>query len=632
MPLPVDYYQRQAEIYRNTLYDKQITDLYAKQSQSIATPPPQVPPATPPAPAAAAPLDPQQLAAALYDKEIPIGVATRSQWGGRIVEGPVFGVVNNERVVSFIAGYYIPINFWSATRTVSELYFRGQLAWTLGDGALLSGLNVGVPTVNGVQTVRFATGTLAQTPDAWSVARYGARATAYVPLVTATFENIRIAQFGNVVPFTSVTVDDTAYGTPGDLVAWADAIEALARYEGRGPDEFETVDVTGGMSALILGSNITFIDFLGVMRKHKPQWNVRTADKLYLVEKGSSLDLTLDLAKLVDHGAQPITVHTSDAFDNPREKICHYLDVSRDYEPSNVRVAEDIDPVISTDSFSTDRYDIPVASTADIVMNETSYAYYTGEVARQQSEFSGMAYYLGLEPGDCYKWTTAGGRVLYHRVNEIVRRADFTLDVKGEGFLNCAIEDSRALCALFMGGDFGSGDAVTANFGASSFAGSVPSGFVSGLLTTFNPTDMPGSVGSIAFSNDNLTATVSIAGFCGARSVRGFLSGKRYWENTIDATATNSICVGVCPGSHHISSAGFNGVAVVHRLGGIFVDGVNVGTLAALNVGDIIGIAVDFSSALIWFRIAPSGNWNGSGTADPAIGAGGISISALSLV
>src|SRR4030095_16984921 len=251
MTLPISEAERQAQLARNTQYTEQLRQLeqqalQGQQGQAVATPPPQVPVAAPPTPPAPAPLDPQQLAGSLYDKEIPIGFSTRSQWGGRIIEGPVFNVINNERVVSFVAGYYIPINFWNATRTISELYFRGQLAWTLGDGALMSGLQVGVATANGAQTVRFATGTLAQTPDAWSVSRYGAQAVAYVPLVTATFENIRIAQFGNIVSFTSVTVEDTAYGTPGDLVAWADAIEALARYEGREADEFETVDVTGG--------------------------------------------------------------------------------------------------------------------------------------------------------------------------------------------------------------------------------------------------------------------------------------------------------------------------------------------------------------------------------------------------
>jgi len=212
------------------------------------------------------------------------------------------------------------------------------------------------------------------------------------------------------------------------------------------------------------------------MRKHKPQWNIRSGEKLGLIEKGSfSLDLTLDPEKLVNNGAQPIVVHTSDAFDAPREKVCHYLDVDRDYEPSNVRVAEDIDPIIVTDSVNTDSYDIPVASTADIVMAETSFAYYTGEVARKKSEFSGMAYYLGLEPGDCYKWTTASGRALYHRVNEIVRRADFTVEVKGEGFLNCAFAPPPAVADWHR--------VCGTSEGASEFRAVFPGFFTCGAIT-----------------------------------------------------------------------------------------------------------------------------------------------------
>jgi hypothetical protein len=641
MALTISEAERQAQLARNTQYDEQLAQVLARAQSGagaapIATPPPQVPVATPPAPAALAPLDPQQLAAVLYDKAIPIGFSTRSQWGGRVIEGPVFGVVNNERVVSFIAGYYIPINFWDATRTVSELYFRGQLAWTLGDGALMSGLQVGVATANGAQTVRFAPGTLAQTPDAWSVARYGVEAVAYVPLVTATFENIRIEQFGNIVPFTSVTVDDTAYGTPGDLVAWADAIEALARYEGRGADEFATVDVTGGINALILGNNITFTDFLAAMRKHKPQWNVRTADKLYLVEKGLfSLDLTLDQAKLVSHGAQPIVVHSSDAFDKPREKICHYLDIDRDYEPSNVRVAEDIDPVIVTDSFSTDSYDIPVVSTADIVMNETSFAYYTGEVARQQSEFSGMAYYLGLEPGDCYRWTTAGGRTFYHRVNEIVRRADFTVDAKGEAFLTCAIEEETPVPAgqlwfrvvpsgdwnasgtadpatgvggidVFMDTTSGvlerpfypsfaaavAGESATVNFGAGGFSGSVPSGFTAGapnMSAKFNPADK----NDITLSGGDLAATSTAQG--GVRAVDALNFGKYYWEYTLGTVANTLTQIGVVTAGADLNGVANSpiGAAVLNKQGVVWINNAVTGTtLGPRSAGDVIGVAI----------------------------------------
>jgi Putative phage tail protein len=570
---------------------------YSPASQPTATPPPQVPITVPATPTAPAPLDPGQLASALYDKEIPIGFSTRSQWGGRIIEGPVFDVIGSERVVSFIAGYYIPINFWDATRTVSELYFRGQLAWTLDGGALMSGLNVNrVTPADRAQTVRFATGTLAQTPDDWSISRYGAQAVAYVPLVTATFENIRTAQFGNIVPFTSVTVDDTAYGTPGDLVAWADAIEALARHDGREADEFETVDVSGGLNALILGSKTTFTDFLAAMRKHKPQWTIRTTEKLSLVEKGLfSLDLTLDQAKLVSHGAQPIIVHSSDAFEKPREKICHYLDIDRDYEPSNVRVAEDIDPVVATDSFDTDSYDIPVVSTADIVMTETAFAYYTGEVARQQSEFSGMAHYLALEPGDCYKWITAAGRTFYHRVNEIVRRADFTVDVKGEGFLTCAIETD--------------------------YDGS-PGG-------TWNLADKSPS---ISLSNGDLTATAS--GGVGNRAVRSTTwrtITKVYFEVLYTKINGGSqIGCGLALATADLALYAGNakdGIAV-NCLGGgaIWKDQASTGiSLGTAVDGQRHCIAVDLSVMRFWARL-DSGNWNGSGTADPAANVGGIDI------
>jgi hypothetical protein len=558
-------------------------------SPTTTTPAPQVPIATPPLPAAGAPLDPAQLAAVLYDKAIPLGYSTRAQWGGRIIEGPVFNTVGTERVVSFIAGYYIPVNFWDATRAVTELYFRGQLAWR-SSGALLTGLNVGVPTAGGAQTVRFATGTLAQTPDAWSVARFGAQAVAYVPLVTATFENIRTAQFGNIVPFTSVTVEDTAVGFPGDLAPWADAVEALARHDGRGPEEFETVDVAGGINALILGSEIDFTAFLGGMRKHKPQWNVRTADKLYLVDKGSfSLDLTLDQARLVSHRAQPIVVHTSDAFDKPREKVCHYLDVDRDYEPSNVRVAEDIDPVVATDALQSDSYDIPVASSADVVMAETAFAYYTEEVARTKSEFSGTAHYLALEPGDCYKWTSAAGRQYFHRVNEIVRRADFTVDVKGEGFLTCAIESGHNWNRLDVGG-------------------------------------------SVVLTNGSLTAE-SAAANSGVRWATGYTEGKRYWECRYDRFDYFN-AVGVATASADlINVIGNFGIqaALLYGTGNAAANGVALGSILGLrHEGDVIGTALNIDDGLIFFRVAPSGNWNGNAGADPTTGAFGIDISALS--
>jgi hypothetical protein len=62
--------------------------------------------------------------------------------------------------------------------------------------------------------------------------------------------------------------------------------------------------------------------------------------------------------------------------------------------------------------------------------------------------------------------------------------------------------------------------------------------------------------------------------------------------------------------------------------GGIFANTGSTGfALGSLSGSPTIGVAVDFTHGLIWFRIAPSGNWNGSGTADPATNTGGITIS-----
>src|SRR5262245_12347570 len=100
-------------------------------------PVPQVPAGTPPIAPAPSPIDPQEFAAILFDKQIPIGLSTQAQWGGRIIEGPIFGTIGGENCASFVVGFYVTINYWdTTTRRVTELYFRGKLAWTYAGGSL----------------------------------------------------------------------------------------------------------------------------------------------------------------------------------------------------------------------------------------------------------------------------------------------------------------------------------------------------------------------------------------------------------------------------------------------------------------------------------------------------------------
>ena len=135
---------------------------------------------------------------------------------------------------------------------------------------------------------------------------------------------------------------------------------------------------------------------------------------------------------------------------------------------------------------------------------------------------------------------------------------------------------------------------------------------------------------AITLSGGNLIATSTGAG--SVRGVSTLTTGKYYWECTMNVWSQANTSVGVANSTAILSNfvtTGFNS-AMVYLSGAISVNSISSGqSLGARSSGDIIGIAVDGTAHLIWFRVAPSGNWNGSGTADPATGTGGISISSL---
>lgn len=143
--------------------------------------------------------------------------------------------------------------------------------------------------------------------------------------------------------------------------------------------------------------------------------------------------------------------------------------------------------------------------------------------------------------------------------------------------------------------------------------------------TQWNPAD---KAASTVLSNGNLTAMATTSS-SGGRAVDGYTTGKYYVEYT-NSWSSGSDSVGIAT-----STAGFNAVPIgqcsVLYSGSINLDGSNTGSTVGGGVAPsgTIGMAVDISNKLIWFRGAPSGNWNGSGTANPATGTGGISISTL---
>jgi len=148
------------------------------------------------------------------------------------------------------------------------------------------------------------------------------------------------------------------------------------------------------------------------------------------------------------------------------------------------------------------------------------------------------------------------------------------------------------------------------------------------VYDTFNPADIV----NVLLSNGNLTVTGKV-GTGGARGSKAISAGKNYFEGKLTAIINNSQALGVCTAAAALATINGNttGAASITRLGVIFVNNVNTGvSLGTRAVNDVLGVVVDTTARLIWFRVAPVGNWNNSGTADPATGIGGLSISALS--
>lgn len=160
--------------------------------------------------------------------------------------------------------------------------------------------------------------------------------------------------------------------------------------------------------------------------------------------------------------------------------------------------------------------------------------------------------------------------------------------------------------------------AITATLSAIAGGGMTP--------TTWNPADLTG----ITLSNGNLTATNPTGPNGGVRSIASITSGKYYWEVTVGTWSNASTGAGFGLASVALANL-YNappGCFMIYKNGNIFNNGSQLAGLGAFVSGGSICFALDLTNKLAWARNGAAGNWNGSGTANPATGAGGVDISA----
>ena len=144
--------------------------------------------------------------------------------------------------------------------------------------------------------------------------------------------------------------------------------------------------------------------------------------------------------------------------------------------------------------------------------------------------------------------------------------------------------------------------------------------------TTWSPSD---KTAGITLSGGNLVATVAGFAVNSLRAAHTQTSGKYYWEITCNPYLLSLIGMAPSTRAHPFSLQTAAGACGLDTDGGIYVNNAGALVIGDIPNGAVVGIAVDLDAHLIWFRKTAAGNWNNSGTANPATGVGGVSIPGL---
>lgn len=139
------------------------------------------------------------------------------------------------------------------------------------------------------------------------------------------------------------------------------------------------------------------------------------------------------------------------------------------------------------------------------------------------------------------------------------------------------------------------------------------------------------STGLIVTNTGGASTNQGAAGYI----TSGQSTGKFYIEGTFTTIVPTNLDMGIGFGTTTSTFTGMGGGSGVtggiffQNLGTIYANGTFSGdSLGSRSSGDVIGVAVDLTNHLIWFKLVsgtPS-NWNGTVGADPATGTGGVTI------
>ena len=147
--------------------------------------------------------------------------------------------------------------------------------------------------------------------------------------------------------------------------------------------------------------------------------------------------------------------------------------------------------------------------------------------------------------------------------------------------------------------------------------------------TTWNPAD---KAAGITLSGGNLTAASASGSMVAVRTVSSYSTGK-FYSSSVTTSSNNLVAMSICNATYSLTTsplATLNCIGVALTSGNVFLNSGGICTGAAINVGDVLDVAVDLSAKRHWYRIN-GGVWFGNGGAspNPATGVNGCDISGI---
>lgn len=502
------------------------------------------------------------LASVTYGKPIPVFRGGKARIGGIPFLGPYIDGNN----VTFGVAFAVPANV-TGTRKVFEISLDSKVAWTSTSGGTVGGDG----TFNSESfTFRAYGGTLTQTADDVEVDRFGAGAIAYRGLMYVVFEDLSMAAFDNKAPYVACMWGDVTDGAdPDDGVNLGTALEDLA-YSPYGPgltsSTFDTDGIEDVVGALLLDSNIAFMQLLQNLTSFYTNLDIIQTDKIHLVDYGDTTDA--DVVISPDWVTSAPTFARSDPSSVPRDLEFSTIDPDADYLLVPSRAVQPRYPLAVSASVGKQSTQLPIVLGAPARIAQTYFAQSDGEAGRKQVSFTTTFRGYELEEGKKVSLESFDGfdDDLY-KITEIVHGADFTCQVTARSMMQCGVTAS-----------------------AEPASGEWDPNFIDSDLT---------------LSNGNATVTSSTGGG-GVVATTPILEDS-YWEVEVDTRASGNIILGVAWQSTRLDLIANDATATaLYSSNGLGSSPLNV----SYGTGDRIGVAFRPSTGDLWFR--KNGTWLGN--------------------